>query len=833
MEDDDKQPIVTNILHCEENELFDEENILPNGNGSDSMEDAVKVNELVSMNGFSKSQNEIGGDLAADEKVKSLTNVISPEPALPDSLNNDNCNEIPAVENEEKDEIEAGEKIEVENIGLEYTNGGLESPETQDDKSLINNNADTKSQLLHFDTNDDNIVSIEKNEQEEIDSDGQEKDVDFENFGQVTVEEMKVESIGFDDFGVSEDTPTNNQAACAITEEEGTNKVSTGESDVALDYPLSLCGKGVDEKNATTENPQSMDNDFLGESSSDSPAAPVHETSSEKENPLQEPSAGITERDQLNREAEAVGNDFGDFDTAPIVIQQEESEPATASTIDDECRDLGVPTVTEPKMNEPTEIVVADDEFSEFSSDLPATSASVEEKATEEEKPRDCISLNVDDNDSEDVGDFNAVSAVTQPEPEAIQSEESEPATAKIDDDFGDFGASTAADPTINISTEAAAADFGEFSSDLPTTTASPEEEAAEVEMRENLSQDFGDFDTAPAVAQPEESKPAVAISDDEFGDFDAAQVVSVDNDDDFGDFDTPPTETLPQTSEPKREAENDEFGDFRDFNTPIESQPVDSNKDNDDDDDDFGDFGDFSEPSDSNRVVQQERQQQDPLITKAITVFAEVFSIDESNEEHDSIEDEEANKPVSLKAIMNEISSDEDFLQESEELARTKFLAAESLGKMLLPGSIPMIQESSVKVIFGKNTIHPYSQYTSLSSTENASNRSGDIKESENQQINMTISFESVESSKSNDGEDEASNKVDIRLPPEDSPPADVKLDFSDFEAPSEKDDSGTGEKCNGTGIRTGDTSCTTSFLKKIPDLSFMLNTRLVMPKR
>lgn len=108
----------------------------------------------------------------------------------------------------------------------------------------------------------------------------------------------------------------------------------------------------------------------------------------------------------------------------------------------------------------------------------------------------------------------------------------------------------------------------------------------------------------------------------------------------------------------------------------------------------------------------------------------------------------------------------------------------------MLLPKNVPIIEEASVKVIFGKNTIHPYSQYTCLPSEEDISKRSYDARESESQQVNMVISFDSVESSNSvavdvNGEEDIANNKGDAVMSPEDSLPKDVKLDFSEFEAP------------------------------------------------
>lgn len=604
MEEDDAESIVKSALCQEESEVFDN-HVLPNGNnGSDSMEDAVKIDELVSMNGISKSPNYSGSDLVVDGKTESLTSAISPEPALVDILNNDNCNGTPALKNGGNDEIETEEESKVENTEVEFTNGSLELPATQDDKSLIKNNADTKNDLLDF--------------------------------------------------------------------------------------------------------------DFLG------------------------------------RDAN------GD-----IIASKE------GNGQDESCQP-----------------VVANEDFGEFSAVPPVIRASAEEKATLEEKPQDSISSNVGDKISENFGDSGVA-------PVGAQLEKSEPAAAMIDDAFGNFGVPTVTEPAVNEPSESAAddEDFGDFSSDLPATDVSVGNEATEKKVPEdstsnnvgdNISEDFGAFDAAPVISQPEETKAAAVISDDEFGDFGTVQVAVDNDDDDFGDFDTAPPESQPQTRE-TREAENDEFEDFGDFNASTESQPVADHKDNEEEDD----FGNFSESPEPTRIVQQEIQRQDPIVTKAISVFADIFATDELNGEHGSTEDEESNNPVSLKAIMNEISCEEDFLRENEELSRSKSLAAdlaaESLEKMILPGVIPIIQQASAKVIFGENTIHPYSQYTSLSSIGNPSN-SSDTRETEKQQINMTISFESVESSNS------ADNMGDAVLSPEDPLPVDVNLDFSNLEAPKRR---------------------------------------------
>jgi len=837
MKNEDADSLAQNSEHDEESEGLDLENKLPNGNvTSDSVEEAGgTVNELVSVNESSESPGEGVSDLRTDEMNQSLPSEMSIEPAPSDILGNDDCIGLTAAGNEDKGQTNPEETEKNSNVILENRTEGLGLTGTEVNETLIES-SDTTNEILNFDfesdANDKNKSPMEQIEQDENDSGMKDDDVDFENFGQVTVEDSKFESIGFDAAPLVTDNEESGRAAAPSTPDNAFEEFGVSTS-------------MQPERNEPTSIAVTAPNDLGEFSSSDFP--PTTASADEREEDKSKDSVGIDVVD--NHSTGLI--DFG-AGADPNVEQTQESKcPAIKSN--DPYEDFDA-TVANPEKNAPIQQSVPVD---------------VEDNAASEEK------LNTDDRNSEDFCDFHENAVAAQKEEIRLASGET--------DEIGNSSVPNIPKVQINDPTEDVSdSDFGDFSSDhhvsttavgkevaakqtfpAPNVDNDPDDvdgfgnfDGADVSQKEENEptsainkddDDSGDFGTAgaPEVSQKEENGPASAINDDnddEFGDFGTAEAAVMDDDDDFGDFDTAISEKAPKINQAE-EAENDEFGEFGDFNTSTESKPL-SNHEHVEDDD-FGDFGDFSEPSEPTKAIEKETLHIDPLVPKAMAVFADVFTTDELRDKRDPIEGTESDKPVTLAVIMSEVCPGENALQENEERLSNKSSAAdlvvESLDRMLLPENVPIIQEASVKVIFGKNTIHPYSQYTCLPSEEDISKRSYDARESENQKVNMMISFDSVESSSYvgadvNGEENIANNEEDAVMSPEDSLPKDVKLDFSEFEAPSENGDSGIGDngiKVNGTGIRKGDTTCTASFLKKIPDLSFMLNSTLMMPKR
>ncbi|KAL3942898.1 MAG: hypothetical protein SGBAC_002970, partial [Bacillariaceae sp.] len=209
----------------------------------------------------------------------------------------------------------------------------------------------------------------------------------------------------------------------------------------------------------------------------------------------------------------------------------------------------------------------------------------------------------VTDQDTDDFGSFESTAPVT------------EPAASEEMDGFGGFESTN---PATETATDQDADDFGTLESTGPAT-----EPAASEEM-----DGFGSFEsTTPTI------ETAAHQDVDDFGTFEStgpgAEEAIGQEEDDFGNFDSAPAaSTLPPKTTDSHDEMNggsdsadDEFGDFGDFDeappAPSKSHPETPdgsegmNGGTSSTDDEFGDFGDFdeapSQPSQSQAVLSAE----------------------------------------------------------------------------------------------------------------------------------------------------------------------------------------------------------------------------------
>jgi hypothetical protein len=269
--------------------------------------------------------------------------------------------------------------------------------------------------------------------------------------------------------------------------------------------------------------------------------------------------------------------DFGDFDAAPMVTEQE------------------VPVQTTDYQNV---VSTDDDHFGDFDEACPISTVT----------QLDAQNSNEGDND---FGDFDAAPGIVDHEV-IVQTTDSPNAESAGDDDFGDFDAAPATSNTSQDSTQS----------------------------KTGGDDEFVGFDSTTAMIDQEVPVPSADVrnieiaDDDDFGDFDAALPISTvtqqatqnttDDDDDFGDFDAAPMESAPEVQ--STDVANDNFGEF-------DSSPP---KNEMDDDDDFGDF----DAAPSEQVVPSsvpinvsdpvQNVMNDPILNNIRTVMPSFFAIDE-----------------------------------------------------------------------------------------------------------------------------------------------------------------------------------------------------------
>lgn len=426
-------------------------------------------------------------------------------------------------------------------------------------------------------------------------------------------------------------------------------------------------------------------------------------------------------------------------------------------------------------------------------------------------------SSNANGNGNDDDKDGEPLSSELEIEDigEGGDEDDEEPEAGEEDVDFDNFGQMTVEE---NIDEEAV------LSKDLETST------------HDDDFGDFGDFSAISTVrvAPIEENK----ILNHELESLD----INISKDaDEFGDFETPAQEKIIQSGD----VADDDLGDFGDFDTiPMTVQSDVLSRE--ETEDEFGDFGEFNEASEPNKVVEVVPRR-DSFVTKARSVFGDVFASDRLEREQHLVESEESSSSMKLNLVLNEINSTSKSFRENEGLLQEKPMAAdwamESLTTMLLPGNISIIQESSNTLIFDRNACHRQSRYSSLFFAETPKSmemiQSPEHRQRSDQKSPTAPEIAEVSDSNNirDDENDEVNLQNDSQFSSEAFPSIDVKLDFSDFKAPTEKDVSGiAGEQSKQRRTLAKKDSIAAKaqlFLKEVPDLSFMLSAKMLLMKR
>ncbi|VEU40218.1 unnamed protein product [Pseudo-nitzschia multistriata] len=293
-------------------------------------------------------------------------------------------------------------------------------------------------------------------------------------------------------------------------------------------------------------------------------------------NIIEEIDAALLEPEPSSIESQDSGDDFRDLNAGSLQYELP-NQAANEDGHDDACfHDLDAALSQLDESNTENQAIISDNYDSEG---LDAISSKPQTPKDENE----CIHDNVEDLDAgpsdfepsnieiqatdDDFGEFDA--DLTQDEQLNVESQASHGAN---DGAFGDFGAAPA-QPEPSTVEKQADDDFGEFDAALPQSE--PSEVENEASGNDDNDDDFGDFDAAPMSIEPSDHVNAAIIgdNDDAFGNFGAATVEPStianegDDDDDFGDFGAAPT----QTNNGNGEKCDDDFGDF-DAAPPLES---------------------------------------------------------------------------------------------------------------------------------------------------------------------------------------------------------------------------------------------------------------------
>ena len=264
-------------------------------------------------------------------------------------------------------------------------------------------------------------------------------------------------------------------------------------------------------------------------------------------------------------------DDFGGLDAAPSDSQEPKVEPEGGDT------DFGAfDAAPSPSIEEDKKIDDAnnDDDFGDFDAGPLDSQEPIASPVGEEET---------------DFGEFDAALSTSV---ESIYGNDDN----DHDDDFGGFDAAPSDSQEPKVEPEGGNTDFGAFDA-APSPSIEEDKKIDDA----NNDDDFGDFDSGPA-------QPQTAVrAEDDFGDVDIPPLAaeaptnneSNEEDDDFGDFGDFDTAPAPESSVNAQtdNTDNDDFGDFD--AAPSIHEPSSDNKietQNSEDDDDFGDFGDFDE---------------------------------------------------------------------------------------------------------------------------------------------------------------------------------------------------------------------------------------------
>jgi len=457
-------------------------------------------------------------------------------------------------------------------------------------------------------------------------------------------------------------------------------------------------------------------------------------------------------------------------------------------------------------------------------------------KMNPETESHNTISQSADDGG--DDADFGAATAV----PDEISNE---------NDNFGDFGT---ADPTPDAQEPAPDDSFGHFEASAPVAIKA---ETADTPVADGGDDDFGDFGTAESAGTeednaigdfgsaeaPEKSSahdndgigdvdtaeaPKKPDEDDDFGDFDAAEVPAItdDDDDDFGDFDT--------AEAPVNTDDDDDFGDFDAAEAPVKA----------DDDDDFGDFG-AAESTPPTTTASEEKQSSagidddddfggfsdvgngdtqtttspvpaaasisssDPLLQPVATAMHRMFQkpstqVPDGSDDDSSVE---AVEKLSMEKLMQSLQDSGSQSEKSDELP--SFWDMLSQSGLLRKGDSQIVTTGTPPYKLS----YPLHGFTSLHETRVP-------PEVKRASVPVVLDVKLQARQTESQPQPAAAPETKAKSPPPPSP------------APSP-----VPENSNGTFVKlppkksTEDPARVDSFLKKIPDLSFMLSSKLSLP--
>jgi hypothetical protein len=269
--------------------------------------------------------------------------------------------------------------------------------------------------------------------------------------------------------------------------------------------------------------------------------------------------------------------------------------------------------------------------------------------------------------DDDDFGDFGGAEASTTPFSEH-QEANAGIADAAIgnDDAFGYFDV---ADNASRNGSEKNEGDFGGFDGIDAATTPLSEPQDAGIDTPDESNEDDGFGGAKVATSKSQEGIPVASSNDknedDNFGDFDGAEVAAMpasdpqpanveipadgaEEDDDFGDFGGSEVAHEVDESVPASQDDAGEFDDFGDFGGAAEA-PVDANERatlSQDQDDDFGDFGDEAETVTAEDVLLSRLRSDLP------TLFAQ-YSHDKATLEDDSGSGQPKSEVVTVESIL------------------------------------------------------------------------------------------------------------------------------------------------------------------------------------
>eukprot|EP00536_Pseudo-nitzschia_multiseries_P013839 jgi/Psemu1/327331/estExt_fgenesh1_pg.C_6220002 len=328
------------------------------------------------------------------------------------------------------------------------------------------------------------------------------------------------------------------------------------------------------------------------------------------------------------------GDDFGDFGAAPSPSQPEPSKTTSNDNDDNEFGEFGA-TTSQP---DPSGTMSTDNNDNDDTDGLGALGAAPSHPepsktmsddnqddddddgfgnfgAAPSSSQHESLKTMIEDNGDDDFGDFGAAHSPSQPEPSKTMSEDNQ------DDDFGDFGAAPSpSQPEPTMSGDNQINDDDDFG-DSGAVTSPSQPESSKTMSEDNYDDDFGDFGAANSPSQPEPTMSGdnEDNDDDDFGDFGAANSPSQpkpsktmnqdsqnNDDDDFGDFGAAPSQPETSNNDADHDGDDDDFGDFGAAPSPSQPEPSkNTSEDNEDnDDDDFGDFGAAaSQPETSNNA--------------------------------------------------------------------------------------------------------------------------------------------------------------------------------------------------------------------------------------